>query len=72
MIFNLGCALAPNWPLLLLFRLLVGISASAPITVISGVYADILPGPVQRGKALTLNLIVRPSMRVICILCLAC
>ena len=63
MIFNLGCALAPNWPLLLLFRLLVGICASAPITVFCGVYADIFPGPVQRGKAMTLSLIVRPGMR---------
>ena len=33
--FNLGCALAPNWPLLLLFRLLVRISATGPITVIA-------------------------------------
>jgi MFS family permease len=35
--FTLGCALAPNWSALLVLRLLTGLVASAPITIVGGV-----------------------------------
>lgn len=57
MLSTLACALSNSWPLLLSFRLIAGICASAPITVVSGVYSDIFPDPETRGRALTLNLI---------------
>ncbi len=51
-IFTMACALAPNYPGLLIFRLFTGISASSPIAVIGGVYADIYDDPVTRGRAM--------------------
>lgn len=59
MSWNLGCALAPSWGTLLFFRTMAGLSASAPITVVSGIYADIYPDPEARGKAITMSLVVR-------------
>lgn len=50
--FTLGCALAPNWPLFLVFRLLCGVMASAPIAVVGGLYADIYHDPRTRGRAM--------------------
>jgi multidrug resistance protein len=50
--FTLGCALAPNWPALLVFRLLCGVMASAPIAVVGGLYADIYQDPRTRGRAM--------------------
>ncbi|KAK4946862.1 hypothetical protein LTR66_014240 [Elasticomyces elasticus] len=35
-IFTLACALAPNWPALLIFRLLAGVSASSPVAIVGG------------------------------------
>lgn len=40
-VFTLACALAPTWPALLVFRFLSGAFASAPITVVGGIFADI-------------------------------
>jgi MFS family permease len=34
------------------FRLLTGIFASAPITIVGGVYADIYEEPINRGRAM--------------------
>ena len=50
--FTLGTALAPNWPVFLVFRWLCGVMASAPIAVIGGLYADIYSHPRQRGVAM--------------------
>jgi multidrug resistance protein len=50
--FTLGCALAPNWPVLLLFRWICGVMASAPIAVVGGLYADIFGEPRKRGVAM--------------------
>lgn len=50
--FTLGCALAPNWPVFLVFRLICGMMASAPIAVVGGLYADIYRDPRQRGRAM--------------------
>ncbi|CAK3860988.1 Polyamine transporter 3 [Lecanosticta acicola] len=51
--FNLGCALTPTFAGLIIMRLLVGISASTPISVIGGIYADIYGTPKARGRAVT-------------------
>lgn len=52
--FTLGCALAPSYAGLVVFRLLVGISASTPISVIGGIYADIYNTPKARGLVITI------------------
>lgn len=51
--FNLGCALAPTFAGLIVMRLVVGISASTPISVIGGIYADIYGTAKARGRAMT-------------------
>lgn len=51
-IFTMGCAVAPNWGSLLVFRFLTGVNASSPIAVIGGVYADLYDNPVTRGRAM--------------------
>ncbi|MDI1487744.1 MAG: hypothetical protein OHK93_007016 [Ramalina farinacea] len=51
-IFTMACALAPNWPTFLVFRLICGINASSPIAVVGGLYADIFGNPVTRGRAM--------------------
>lgn len=50
--FTLGCALAPTWPVLLVFRWICGVMASAPIAVVGGLYADIFGDPRKRGVAM--------------------
>ena len=51
-LFTLACAVAPDWPALLVFRVVVGINASSAISVAGGVYADIYDDPVTRGRAM--------------------
>ncbi|KAK2030065.1 major facilitator superfamily transporter [Colletotrichum zoysiae] len=58
LIFMLACAGAPNFAALLLFRLLSGINAAAPTTVIGGLYADILDDPAVRGNAMAVYMSV--------------
>lgn len=53
-LFTLACALAPNWPALLVFRFLCGVGAAAPQTVLGGVFADIYLDLRPRGKAVML------------------
>jgi multidrug resistance protein len=50
--FTLGCALAPSWSGLIIMRLLAGIGASTPISVVGGIYADIYADPKTRGRAM--------------------
>ncbi|KAI0875386.1 major facilitator superfamily transporter [Hypoxylon argillaceum] len=52
-LWTLGCALAPNWPAFLIFRLLCGVFGSAPIAVVSGQLADIYEDTIARGRALS-------------------
>ncbi|KAI1328020.1 major facilitator superfamily transporter [Xylariaceae sp. FL0255] len=52
LIWTLACAFAPNWPAFLVFRLFCGISASAPIAVVTGQIADLYDDPVKRGHTL--------------------
>jgi MFS family permease len=57
-IFTMACAVAPNFPSLLIFRLLTGINAASPIAVIGGVYADIHDDPVARGRSMSVFMAV--------------
>jgi len=50
--FTMACAVAPNWPALIIFRFLTGVTASSPIAVIGGIYADMYDNPVTRGRAM--------------------
>ncbi|OAQ80291.1 bicyclomycin resistance protein [Purpureocillium lilacinum] len=50
-LFTMACALAPNWPALLVFRLFCGVFASAPIAIVAGILADIYGEPRTRGRA---------------------
>ena len=58
----MGCALAPNWPALLIFRLICGIMASSPIAVVGGLYADVFGDPVVRGRAMAVFMAVSWSI----------
>ncbi|KAL8872418.1 MAG: hypothetical protein Q9174_001950 [Haloplaca sp. 1 TL-2023] len=51
-IFTMACAMAPNWPFFLVFRLFCGITASSAIAVVGGLFADIYDDPITRGRAL--------------------
>jgi MFS family permease len=50
--FTLGWALSPNWNALVVLRLLTGLVASAPITIVCGVYANIYELDIRRGRAI--------------------
>ena len=58
-LFTMACALAPNWPAFLAFRLLCGVNASSPIAIVGGLYADIFAEPVIRGRAMAIFMAVR-------------
>ncbi|KPM39328.1 hypothetical protein AK830_g7228 [Neonectria ditissima] len=50
-IFTMACALAPNWPALLIFRFFTGAFASSPIAIVAGILADVYGEPTARGRA---------------------
>ncbi|KAJ5946962.1 hypothetical protein N7454_003801 [Penicillium verhagenii] len=50
MIFMLACAVANSFPSLLIFRLLNGMMASAPIATVGGLFADVHDNPTKRGR----------------------
>ncbi|KAF9874510.1 hypothetical protein CkaCkLH20_08073 [Colletotrichum karsti] len=52
-IWTMACALAPNWPSLLVFRLFTGVFASSPIAIVTGILADIYGNHETRGRAMT-------------------
>lgn len=52
--FTLGCALAPTWAGLVVMRLVAGIGASTPNSVIGGVYADLFSDIKLRGRVIAL------------------
>lgn len=58
LVFMLACSGAPNYSALLAFRLLCGLNAAAPTTVITGLYSDILSDPSERGAAIALYMTV--------------
>lgn len=49
-IFAMACALAPSFNALLVFRLLNGMAASAPIAIITGTFSDVFDNPTVRGR----------------------
>lgn len=57
-VFTMACALAPNWPAFLVFRLICGINASSAIAVVGGLYADVFGNPVIRGRAMAIFMAV--------------
>ncbi|KAK2053579.1 major facilitator superfamily transporter [Colletotrichum caudatum] len=52
-IWTMACALAPNWPAFLFFRLFAGVFASSPIAIVAGILADIYGDTQSRGRAMT-------------------
>ncbi|KAK3941712.1 major facilitator superfamily transporter [Diplogelasinospora grovesii] len=56
-IFTMACALSPNWSAFLVFRLFCGIFASAPIAIVSGIFADIYDDPRTRGRSMGLFMV---------------
>jgi multidrug resistance protein len=52
--FTLGCALAPTFAGLVIMRLIAGIGASTPNSVIGGVYADLFSDIKLRGRIIAL------------------
>ncbi|KAK0740778.1 major facilitator superfamily domain-containing protein [Schizothecium vesticola] len=53
-IFTLACAVSPTWPTFLVFRLLTGVFASAPIALVPGIIADTQNDPRSRGRKMGL------------------
>ncbi|KZF21454.1 MFS general substrate transporter [Xylona heveae TC161] len=53
LIFTMACALAPDFPTLLVFRLFCGLGGSAPNAVLGGLFSDIYEDPHQRGLAMS-------------------
>ncbi|KAJ5553359.1 major facilitator superfamily domain-containing protein [Penicillium frequentans] len=51
---TLACAFAPNWPALLVFRMICGTMAAAPQTIVGGVFADLFDDLKSRGRAMAL------------------
>ncbi|KAJ5418963.1 MFS multidrug transporter [Penicillium crustosum] len=51
---TLGCALAPNWSSLLVFRTICGLMGAAPQTVVGGIYADLFFDLRSRGRAMAM------------------
>ena len=52
-LFQIGCALAPNLPALIVFRLFTGIGGSACLTIGGGVVSDLFATE-QRGLAMSI------------------
>lgn len=58
LVFMLACSGAPNYAALLAFRLLCGLNAAAPTTIIGGLYADVFDNPSERGIAMAFYMAV--------------
>lgn len=58
LIFMMASSVATNYPMLLVFRVLGGINAAAPTTVIGGLYADIFDDPAERGNAIAVYMTI--------------
>jgi MFS family permease len=59
MVLTLGCAVCRDWNSLLVLRFLVGITASAPISIVGGILADIYNDPRERGVIMSYCMTVR-------------
>ena len=58
LVFMLACSGAPSYSALLAFRLICGLNAAAPTTIIGGLYADIFDNPSERGIAMAFYMAV--------------
>lgn len=67
MLFTLACALSQSWAALLAMRFFVGVSASAPIAVVGGVFADVYDEPRTRGRYMAFFMAVRAILAFILI-----
>ncbi|KAM5345730.1 hypothetical protein ACJ41O_011591 [Fusarium nematophilum] len=56
-VFTMACALAPNWPALLVFRFFCGAFASSPIAIVAGILADVYGEPRERGRAFAIFMV---------------
>jgi MFS family permease len=56
-IFNVAINFSPNWASFVVFRLLMGICGSSPISVGGGIFADMYNNPVHRGRAMAFLMI---------------
>ncbi|WAO89204.1 MFS domain-containing protein [Fusarium falciforme] len=56
-VFTMACALAPNWPALLIFRFFCGAFASSPIAIVAGILADVYNDPRTRGRAFAIFMV---------------
>ena len=61
MIFMLACAVANSYSSLLMFRLLNGVMASAPIATVGGLFADVHDDPTKRGRLMAYYMAVGDS-----------
>lgn len=61
---TLGCAFAPNWTSLLIFRVICGTAAAAPQTVVGGLYADMFSDLRARGRAMAMYMSVWRILQV--------
>lgn len=57
--WTMACGLAPNWAAFLVFRLFVGIFASGPLAIVTGILADIYNSHRARGRAMAAFMAVR-------------
>jgi MFS family permease len=57
-LFTMACALATSWPAFLIFRLLCGAFVSAPIVIVTGIFADIYNDPKTRGRGMAIFMVV--------------
>ena len=64
-VFTMACAVAPNWPAFLIFRLFSGFMASSAIAVVGGLYADVFGNPVTRGRAMAVFMTVCPTLPIL-------
>ena len=54
LLWSMATALAPTWATLNVFRLLAGVCASSPISVVGGLFSDVFDDLVTRGRALSI------------------
>ena len=61
-VFTVACAVSTSLPMFIVFRLLMGIAGSVPLTIGGGVIADLIP-PAERGNAMSLWIM---GQRLVC------
>lgn len=64
-VFMMASALAKSYLSLLIFRLLDGMAASAPIAIVGGIYADIEADPTARGRLMAYYMTVNTPSSVV-------